>query len=618
MQILSLTISGFRGIQKAQLVFPQHVVIVGPNGSGKSTIVDALSLVFGRNKLVRDLTEHDFYGSCPNSISRIQIVATLGGFSSDKPEDFPQWFRHGRGVPKWWDSQTNLVRPTPNGEMSSLCVQIGYAARFDLDELYVEQIRYFYDEDDGMDPFMEESITPFPYKLLNEIGFYVIPSRRTWASTISFASELFKKAVATLGGLPATTVLKTRDALREPENPLEVDESIRPLMEKINARLAQLIPEKPKIQLRLTSTDSESLLRALVPHYEIEGGSSLPADRHGTGLISLQTLVLLLEIGRARTEQGESFILALEEPELHVPPGLQRRLIGEAVAIANQTICTTHAPRVAAFFDAQHIQILTKKKSIESTVEHLEAKPLASSSMIDAKNAIVQLYTDHRTRLVEALMFPRVLIPEGRIDFEWLRLLHDVAETGERELHPQSIDVPPFGAVVGLVPTRDSHVKATFEQIRTLRNGIFLIVDGDVAGNKYIAELIKCKPAPFAILQWPQGWAIEDVIKWILEAGNDTVLKAVNQRISAEFNSLEDLTVALKNPNGRSGGLKQHYIVHEEIAGVMRTSSSCVRRAELVLEAVVRTALERLGDFKNIEVDESRTITGCTIYQFRS
>jgi energy-coupling factor transporter ATP-binding protein EcfA2 len=628
MHILSLMIKRFRGIQEANLVLPQHVAIVGPNGSGKSTLVDSLSLVFGRNKLVRDLTEHDFYGSCPDSASRIQIVVTLGGFSSDNPEDFPHWFRHGRAIPKWWEPTTRKVRSTPNGKEQQLCVQIGYAARFDLEELYVDQIRYFHDDDEVTDPFIEEAVTLFPRKMLNEIGFYVIPSRRTWPSTISFGSELFRKAVTTFGGLPAETILEYRDSLRSPKNPLETAEALRPLVDRINTRLAQLMPGKPKLQLRLTSTDSESLLRALVPHYELDDGNSLPAGRHGTGLISLQTLVLLLEIGRARIERGESFILALEEPELHVPPGLQRRLIGEAVALANQTVCTTHAPRVAAFFDAQSILLLTKKKrfiedktSMEgesAPVEKLEAKALATSSMIDAKNAIIQLYTDKRIQLVEALMFPKILIPEGRIDFEWLRLMCDIAETGEHPLHLQTSDIPPIGAVVGVVPTRDSHVKVTFEQIRSLRDGIFVVVDGDGAGDRYIMELKGCTPAPFAILQWPKGWAIEDVIKWTIEVDSDKVLSEVHQRIDRGFESLEDLIAALKSDDGRSGGLKQHYIVHEEIAGAIKTSAKCVQRVELVLDAVTRTALEYHVGFEHLEADNSRSSDYCKIYRFQS
>ena len=67
MKLLALSIDGFRGIQHAIIRFGEHDVLVGPNGSGKSTIIDAMSLVFGRTRLVRDLTEHDFYGSLSRS-----------------------------------------------------------------------------------------------------------------------------------------------------------------------------------------------------------------------------------------------------------------------------------------------------------------------------------------------------------------------------------------------------------------------------------------------------------------------------------------------------------------------------------------------------------------------
>ena len=99
MKLLALSIRGFRGVQQAYVRFGQHDVLVGPNGAGKSTIIDALSLVFGRTRLVRDITEHDFYGSRPEATSRIRIVATLTGFDGDDPERNDTWFREGRAVP---------------------------------------------------------------------------------------------------------------------------------------------------------------------------------------------------------------------------------------------------------------------------------------------------------------------------------------------------------------------------------------------------------------------------------------------------------------------------------------------------------------------------------------
>lgn len=620
MRVLALDILGFRGIPNGRLVLPDQVTLVGPNGSGKSTIVDALSLVFGRQKLVYDLTEHDFTGSCPLPGDRIRIVATVGGFQPNDPNNHPNWFRSDRAVERWWDPATNSVLPEEQAG-ALLCAQIGYAARFDHEDLTVKQIRYFQQHDDPVDPFDDDGIDRFPDKLLSEIGFFVLPARRTWAATISFGSELFRKAVATLGGVPATTVLHHRDALRRPSSPLEDDDALQPLVAGINARMAQLVPGNPRLQLRVTSTDSESLLRALVPHYQGDEGGSLPAARHGTGLVSLQTLVLLLEIGRARKAAGQSFVLALEEPELHVPPGLQRRLIGDAAAISDQVICTTHAPRVAAFFDAASIQILSRTPVLDGQggrgVDQLRGRPLALGSTVNEPNSLVQLYTDHRARLVEALMFPRVLVPEGRIDFEWLRLLLDVAETGERALHGYQSPVPPFGSVVGVVPTRDSAVRVTFERLRSLHDHVGVLVDGDTAGDAYITALLDCRPAPCCVIQWPVGWTIEDAVRWTLDADSTLILAEINIRLDRQFESLADLVVALKNTNGQAGGLKSHYMAHEDIAGVMRNVGPCVHRVERLLETVTRVMLDRIDGFEHIELDGVRSLAGINVCRFR-
>src|SRR5690606_19841022 len=122
-KVLALDIHGFRGIPTGRLVFPNQVGLVGPNGSGKSTIVDALSLVLGRHRLVRELTEHDFTGSRPRPEDRIRIVVTLGGFPSNDPDENQTWFRSGRAVEKWWDPTTRTVLSTEQPG-TTLCAQI--------------------------------------------------------------------------------------------------------------------------------------------------------------------------------------------------------------------------------------------------------------------------------------------------------------------------------------------------------------------------------------------------------------------------------------------------------------------------------------------------------------
>lgn len=92
MHIVRLKISGFRGVRSADIVLGRHAVLVGPNNSGKTTIIEALALLFGRDRLVRRLTEHDFHGSSPSETARILCIATVTGFAPNDPHHHASWF----------------------------------------------------------------------------------------------------------------------------------------------------------------------------------------------------------------------------------------------------------------------------------------------------------------------------------------------------------------------------------------------------------------------------------------------------------------------------------------------------------------------------------------------
>lgn len=63
MKIYSVSIKNFRGIRSAHLVLPDHAVLIGDNNTGKSTVLEAIDLVLGPDRLNRrpPVDEHDFY-----------------------------------------------------------------------------------------------------------------------------------------------------------------------------------------------------------------------------------------------------------------------------------------------------------------------------------------------------------------------------------------------------------------------------------------------------------------------------------------------------------------------------------------------------------------------------
>ena len=63
MKISQVTIQNFRGIGSASLLFPDHVLLIGDNNTGKSTVLEAIDLVLGPDRLSRrpPVDEHDFH-----------------------------------------------------------------------------------------------------------------------------------------------------------------------------------------------------------------------------------------------------------------------------------------------------------------------------------------------------------------------------------------------------------------------------------------------------------------------------------------------------------------------------------------------------------------------------
>jgi len=606
MHIARLRIAGFRGVKEADIWLTEESVLIGPNGCGKSTMIDAITLALGRARMVRSLTEHDFFGSDPKAASRIRIIATISGFHNDNPEENSDWFRVDRGIPKWIGKDKKEYPVAGNDRR--LCVNIGFCARFDHDELEVVSVRYFHDDDDTTDPFNDESgVVHLPSRLLNDLGYFVLPARRDWDAVASFNSDLFRRTVSNAAGIPADEIIRQRDALRNPEVRIEASEKLAALVNGLNDRLARLAPDAPKFQLRVTTGDSEAVLRSLLPHYACEGGPSLPAARHGAGLVALQSLLLLLEVGRVRRAKGLPFILALEEPELHLSPGFHGRLVAEAIQTSDQVISTTHSPDVAKVFPATSVLIVANKAGT------LAARPFLSQTLdAGASNNERKLFLQNRVRVVSALMHPFVLVPEGRFDTEWLSRFAGVAD-------PYTERTSPFSAVFGVVPTENAAVSFTTEKLTPLRSNIVALVDGDAAGDTYVAELTAKVPPPKLVIQLPLEWTIEDIVHWMLEPSEADIPQALSGSLSGfTFTSLDGLRSLLKTSNNKGTntvGLKEDVLVHDAIAGILDMNRNCRERVVSFCEALVSAATGIGHD--RIAPDVERSTANVEVVRFK-
>jgi len=581
MKIALLEISNFRGIRTGKVVLGDHSVLIGPNNSGKTTVIEALALVLGRDRLVRSLTEHDFFGSDPGANDRIRIVATVVGFGTENPADHPDWFRDGRGVPLWFDRTTETVAAERANDAQTLACQIIFSARFDRESLEVETARHFADAED-IDVFAEESFVSVPPKLIREIGLFIMPAGRTWDRMLSFSSELFRRVVRSADGMPSDTVLEERDRLRLPDRKLEEDVRFRPIVDAVNGEMSRLLGDDvATLHLRLTATDSTGVLEAITPHFSNAADLPVPAKRQGNGLISLQSLFLLLHFAQKRIEEGGSFIMALEEPELHLPPSVQRRILARLQALSTQTIVTTHSPLISAYSEPTSLLI------VRNEAGNLNAKPLLRTPLgADTSNGVRKLYQINRIETVAAMMSDRVLVPEGRLDFEWLGLLLRVVDLGDGGEIQCS-----FGSQIGTTPTHDSCVEATCASLSQAHPNIVALVDGDAAGLVYSAALIQAQSCA-TILRWPDNWTIEDVVAWTIQADEAAVLADLNTNLPHAPGDLATLITWLKAKRSAAepNGLKDDRVAHETIANALSRRPACRTRAAQILQGMADAA----------------------------
>jgi hypothetical protein len=238
---------------------------------------------------------------------------------------------------------------------------------------------------------------------------------------------------------------------------------------------------------------------------------------------------------------------------------------------------------VAAMSNPQAVAVLRNDDGILSCASLLAA-PLPGA----ATNAVRKLFQLNRVETIDAVMHDAVLVPEGRIDHEWLKLLVRAVDLRQGW---DAADESRFGSYIGVIPTQDAAIEATVAVLDRLHPRVTALVDGDPSGVGYASALAVARPRPAVILRWPNTWTIEDVVGWILEADAGTSLAALQGVINPVPASIAALVARLKSDDRAAHGLKQDQIGYETVADLIGATAACYRRARELLNAMADVLL---------------------------
>ncbi len=424
MKIAQIKINNFRGIKSAEILLPDHVVFVGDNNTGKSTILEAIDLVLGPDRLRRPnpIDEHDFYvGEYIAASNKEPVPITVEVIVVDLSDE--QKSRFGGHI-AWWNKETRslIQEPPPEGidkpEIIS-ALRLGFEGKYDAEEdSFVGQTFFISPRGD------DEVRDPFRTQDKRFCGFLFLRTLRTGSRALSLERGSLLDIILRLREMKLTMWEDVLGELRELPVANNEELGISKTLSEIQNYIRKFVPsewaENPHIKVSdLTREHLRKTLTMFMGTGEKTSAGTeyaAPFSHQGTGTINTLVLALLTMIADLK----QNVIFAMEEPEIAIPPHTQRRIIDSVRDMAAQAIFTSHSPYVLDEFAPENLIILRRENGI--------LEPTAATLPPAVK---VKAYREElRTRFCECLLARRVLIVEGRTEYDAIpavaRRLHDL------------------------------------------------------------------------------------------------------------------------------------------------------------------------------------------------
>jgi putative ATP-dependent endonuclease of OLD family len=405
-----------------------HVVFIGDNNTGKSTVLEAIDLALGpdRLNLRPPVDEHDFYQgrylASPESEAGDEAVAAAAPAETEDADTTPdpdknpkievevlitklsdEQRAHFVGHIEWWSETANTLYDTPKPEgvdqvAITAALRVTFVGHYDSEEDDFKGATYYTRS-------LAESDTPdiFLKKDKQKCGFLYLRSLRTGSRALSLERGSLLDIILRLKEIRPQMWEDTLGHLDAYNVASDPKLGISGILESVSASLKKFVPKEWGMapHLKVSMLTREHLRQVITAFVATgEGDHAAPFFLQGTGTKNMLVLALLSQIA----EDKQNVVFAMEEPETAIPPYAQKRIVHEIRKLSAQSLFTSHSPYVLEEFGLDETLVLSRTK-----------EGILSQTNIELPTGVKhkRYRQEFRTRFCEGLLSRRVLLAEG-------------------------------------------------------------------------------------------------------------------------------------------------------------------------------------------------------------